>query len=194
LPLLRADANLTPQITNTLPVSEDAFQQSRPEAAPTLTEAMTPALIKSLSSFAGVVLITHFFGLNHTHLHRPEPDPREYALNGEFWKRHRRMDTLLSQTSISLPDHLRLPDGIRDPNTVFLNLAIPTSTIRLHQAAIFKAEENHLPKRVVEQSRTRCIIAAQRIADIVRMTSDMDMAGVSEASIYLIVSWLMMSR
>ncbi len=155
---------------------------------------MTPALIKSLSSFAGVVLITHFFGLNHTHLHRPEPDPREYALNGEFWKRHRRMDTLLSQTSISLPDHLRLPNGIRDPNTVFLNLAIPTSTIRLHQAAIFKAEENHLPKRVVEQSRTRCIIAAQRIADIVRMTSDMDMAGVSEASIYLIVSWLMMSR
>lgn len=104
------------------------------------------------------------------------------------------MDTLLSQTSISLPDHLRLPNGIRDPNTVFLNLAIPTSTIRLHQAAIFKAEENHLPKRVVEQSRTRCIIAAQRIADIVRMTSDMDMAGVSEASIYLIVFWLMMSR
>jgi len=147
---------------------------------------MTPALIKSLSSFAGVVLSANFLGLIHTHLYRSEAnlDSREYDLNGEFWKRHRKIDTLLSYTSISLPDHLRLPNGIRDPKTVFLNLTIPTSTIRLHQAAVFKAEDNRLPHRVLEQSRSRCIVAALRIADIMRMTSDMDMAGVSTASIY----------
>lgn len=74
---------------------------------------------------------------------------------------------------------------MEDPKTVFLNFAIPTSTISLHQAAIFKGEEQHIPKRLLEQSRARCMIAARRIADIMRMTSDMDMAGVSEVSSYL---------
>lgn len=142
---------------------------------------MMPAFIKSLSSFTGVILTAHLFGLIHTHLYRPtlDLDFREYDLNGTFWKGHRNIDTLLSYTSISLPDHLRLPGGIRDPKTVFLNLTLPTSTIRLHQAAIFKAEEHHLPKRVLEQSRSRCMVAALSIADIMRMTSDMDMSGVS---------------
>jgi len=168
-------------------VSEVAYEQSRPEEAPTLIGAMTSVQIASLSSFAGVVLTAHFFGLIHIHLHRPEPDLdlRVNELNGEFWKRHQRIDTLLTYTSISLPDHLRLPSGMEDPKTVFLNFAIPTSTISLHQAAIFKGEEQHIPKRLLEQSRARCMIAARRIADIMRMTSDMDMAGVSEVSSYL---------
>lgn len=145
---------------------------------------MTPAFVKSLSSYAGVIFTAHFFGLIHTHLYRPKPDLdlREHDLNGKFWKGHQKIDTLLSYTSISLPDHLRLPSGIRDPKTVFLNLSIPTSTIRLHQAAIFKAEEHLLPKRIVEQCRSRCMVAALRIADIMRMTSDMDMAGVSKTT------------
>lgn len=162
-----------------LPASEDAYESSTPQDCPTMKDAMTHQQVATLSSFAGVVFISHFFGLNLTHLHRPEPDEKEDDLQGKFWKRHRNMDNILLNTSLSLPSHLRLPAGIRSPNTVFLNFAIHTSTICLHQAAIFKAEKNRLPTALIDQSRTRCILAAAEIATIMRLTSHLDVAGVS---------------
>lgn len=161
-----------------LPASEEAYEQSRAQQTQKLTEAMTAQQVKSLSPFAGVVFVTHFFGLNLTHLHRPEPGQREEDMEGKFWTRHRSLDNSLSQTSMLLPDHLRLPAGLRNPNTVFLNFSIHTSTICLHQAAIFKAEKNQLPIRIVQESRDRCIAAASRIAEIMRLSSDMDVASV----------------
>lgn len=140
---------------------------------------MKPQQAAQLSSFAGVVLMTHFFGRNLTHLHRPEPNQQEHDINGPFWKRHRTMDNDLLRTALQLPSSLRLPSGIRNPNVVFLNFALHTSTICLHQAAIFKAEKNHLPSTVTEQSRTRCILAAAEIASVMRLASHLDIAGVS---------------
>ena len=67
-----------------LPASEDAYDSGRPQKAPTLHDAITPAQVAQLSSFAGVVFVTHFFGLNLTHLHRPEPNQREDDLNGRI--------------------------------------------------------------------------------------------------------------
>ena len=61
------------QIMNCLPVSEEAYESGTANKAPTLEEAMRPQDAARLSSFGGVVLVTHFFGLNLTHLHRPEP-------------------------------------------------------------------------------------------------------------------------
>ena len=139
---------------------------------------MKPQQVRSLSAFAGVIFVTHFFGLNLHHLHRPGPNDREHDLNGDFWKRHRNMDNVLSNTSLSLPSHLRLPAGVRNPNIVFLNFAIHTSTICLHQAAIFKAENNQLTSSVIEQSRARCLLAAGEIASVMRMTGHVDVAGV----------------
>lgn len=162
-----------------LPASEKAYDTSTPEKAPTLGDAITPAQVAMLSSFAGVVYVTHFFGLNLTHLHRPEPNQREDDLNGEFWKRHHSMDNNLTQTNILLPSHLRLPAGARNPNIVFLNFSIHTSTICLHQAAIFKAEKHHLPKSIIEKSRDRCLAAASAIEDVMRQTCHLDIAGVS---------------
>ena len=167
------------QIDNCLPVSEEAYESGTAQKAPTLEEAMRPQQAAQLSSFAGVVLVTHFFGLNLIHLHRPEPDQQEQDMSGPFWKRHRAMDNDLLKIALQLPSSLRLPSGIRNPNIVFLNLALHTSTICLHQAAIFKAEKNQLPKTLVEQSRTRCILAAAEIASVMRMTSHLDVAGVS---------------
>ena len=161
-----------------LPAGEENYEKSMPQQTQTFNEVMTPQQIQSLSPFAGVVYVTHFFGLNLTHLHRPEPGQREDDMAGKFWTRHRSLDNSLSQTSMLLPDHLRLPAGLRNPNTVFLNFSIHTSTICLHQAAIFKAEKNQLPNRVVQDSRDRCIAAASRIAEIMRLSSDMDVATV----------------
>lgn len=95
------------------------------------------------------------------------------------------MDNNLTQTSILLPSHLRLPAGARNPNIVFLNFSIHTSTICLHQAAIFKAEKHQLPNTMVEKSRDRCLAAAIAIEDVMRQTCHLDVAAVSDFHILI---------
>ena len=119
------------------------------------------------------------FGRNLIHLHRPDGDDRDDDLNGEFWRRHRHMDNILLNIALSLPPHFRLPGGIADPNIVFTNMNIHTSTICLHQAAIFKADKNRMPATVSAESKIRCITAAAEIASIMRMVCHLDLSGVS---------------
>lgn len=161
-----------------MPSSEEAFENSLPQQTQPLKVAMTSREVASLSPFAGVVLVAHYFGQNLIHLHRPGPNDQDDDLQGEFWKRHRKMDNALLTTALSLPSHLRLPAGVRNCNVVFLNMALHTATITLHQAAIFKAESNDLPANIVEQSRTRCLLAAAEITTIMRLTSHLDVATV----------------
>ena len=113
-----------------LPSSEHAYQSSIPEQTQSLNAAMTAQGVSSLSSFAGVVFMAHFFGRNLNHLHRPSPDEREDDLQGDFWKRHRNLDNILLRSSLSLPSQLRLPTAIRDPNAIFIKMAIHSGTIR----------------------------------------------------------------
>ena len=116
------------------------------------------------------------FGRNLTHLHRPDPDDNEYDLNGKFWQRHRSIDAILLNIKLALPEHLRLPLGMHDPNVIFLNMCLHGSAICLHQAAIFKAEKHKLPPNVAGESKMRCIAAASEIASIMRTVSHMDLA------------------
>ncbi|KAF5870051.1 putative binuclear zinc transcription factor protein [Botrytis fragariae] len=163
-------------ITSDLPSSEDAFNLSKPERTQTLTDSMSPQGASRLSPFAGVVLMASLFGRNLLHLHRSDPDYRDNDLNGEFWRRHRHMDNILLNTSLSLPFHLRLPHGMANPNSVFLNMNIHASTICLHQAAIFKAQNNRLPDTVAAESKIRAISAANEITSIMKMISHMDLS------------------
>lgn len=140
---------------------------------------MTADGASTLSPFAGVVLMACLFGRNLTHLHRPNEEDRDHDMNGEFWKRHRALDNILLNTSLSLPAQLRLPAGISDANIVFCNMNIHTSTICLHQAAIFKADKNRMPPQISAESKRRCIIAAHEIANIMKMISHIDLSTVS---------------
>lgn len=166
-------------IMTNLPASEEAFNLSRPEQTQTLGDAMSPAGATKLSAFGGIVLMATLFGRNLTHLHRPDVDDRDHDMNGEFWKRHRLLDNILLNTSLCLPSQLKLPSGLSDPNIVFTNMNIHTSTICLHQAAIFKADKNILPPTVSAESKVRCITAANEIASIMRMTSHMDLSAMN---------------
>lgn len=139
---------------------------------------MTPEGASNLSPFAAIVFNAHLFGRNLTHLHRPDADDDDENLQGGFWKRHRNLDNTLSKTSLMLPAHLRLPTGIRDPNIIFINMSIHTSTICLHQAAIFKLEQKMLPPNMIDQSSARCLLAATEIGNIMRMISHLDCLGV----------------
>lgn len=165
-------------IMTNLPSSEEAYDMSRPEQTQTLQEATTASGASKLSSFGSTVLMASLFGRNLIHLHRTDADDLEHDQNGPFWKRHRQMDNILLNTSLCLPPHLKLPAGIGNPNIVFTNMSIHTSTICLHQAAIFKAEKNKLPSSVSAESKVRCITAANEIASIMRNISHMDLASV----------------
>jgi len=166
-------------ISTDLPSSEEAFEMSKPEKTQSLPESMSTCGAAKLSPFAGIVLMACLFGRNLTHLHRPDADDRDDDLNGEFWKRHRHMDNILLNTSLSLPSHLKLPNGLSSANIVFTNMNIHTSTICLHQAAIYKAEKNRLPASVSAESKVRCITAANEIASIMRMISHMDLSAMN---------------
>ncbi|CAG8950541.1 hypothetical protein HYFRA_00002748 [Hymenoscyphus fraxineus] len=166
-------------ILSDLPSSEEAFEMSKTETTQSLADALDPSGACKLSPFAGVVLMACLFGRNLIHLHRPDEDDRDHDLNGEFWKRHRQMDNILLNTTLSLPSHLKLPNGLSNPNIVFTNMNIHTSTICLHQAAIYKADKNRLPPSISQESKVRCISAANEIASIMRMVSHMDLSSMN---------------
>ena len=169
-----------------MPASEENFERCIPQETPPLSSVFNSNShgATSLSAFAGVIFVTHLFGRNLSHLHRPTGNEAEENLQGEFWKRHRLLDNLLLNTSLSLPPHLRLPAGVREANTVFLNMSLHTSTICLHQAAIFKAEKNNLPASLIDQSHNRCLLAATEITTVMRLISHLDSHGVCTSLVF----------
>jgi len=163
-------------ILTNLPASDEAFLTGKAEPTPALQDVLAGEGTSGLSSFAGVCLLATLFGRNLTHLHRPADDDNDHDLNGEFWKRHRSIDNILLNTSLSLPAHLRLPYGLNDPNIIFANMNIHTSTICLHQAAIFKADKHRLAAQIGAESKRRCIVAADQITNIMKMCSHQDLS------------------
>lgn len=161
-----------------LPASEEAFERGIYEPSVTLANAIKPGGASKLSPFGGVIVLACLFGRNLLHLHRPGPNENDGSLSGEFWKRHRTLDDILLNTSLGMPENLRLPMGIGNPNLVFMNMCLHASTICLHQAAIFKAEKHRAFAKVSAESKVRCITAAAEIASIMRLSSHQDMAGV----------------
>jgi hypothetical protein len=167
------------QILTNLPSSEEAFEKSKAMATSTLDEALQPGGAAKLEAFGGIIVTAALFGRNLLHLHRPGPDDCDEDLNGGFWTRHREIESILLNTALSLPDHLRLPTGLPDTNAIFLNMSLHTSAICLHQAAIFKADKYRLDIAVSNESKVRCVTAAAEIASIMRMISHMDLSAVS---------------
>lgn len=166
-------------ITTNLPASDEAFEKSKPMPTSSLEEVLQPGGAAKLESFSGAVLTAAFFGRNLLHLHRPGPDDRDNDLDGGFWTRHRELENALLSTSLGLPESLRLPTGIADPNVVFLNMCLHTSAICLHQAAIFKADKHRLPVTVSNESKIRCVTAAAEIASLMRAVSHQDLSAMN---------------
>jgi hypothetical protein len=165
-------------IHTNLPSSEEAFEKGKPERTQTLEHVFQEKGAVAFSPFGGVCLMAALFGRNLVHLHRPDIDDRDNDLEGEFWKRHRHMDSILLNTSLSLPSSFRLPAGLSSANIVFTNMNIHTSTICLHQAAIYKSDKNSIGGSVSKESKLRCISAANEITNIMRMVSHMDLGAV----------------
>ncbi|KAK7995576.1 hypothetical protein PG990_014349 [Apiospora arundinis] len=169
-------------VSTNLPSSQEAFEESKPMHTGSLHQAMEPGQSETLQPFGGVILTAALFGRIFHHLHRQNPDDDEddgSGLNGGFWVRHRAIEAILLNTALCLPDHLRLPTGLREPNVVFLNLSLHTLAICLHQTAIFKANKQQLPVHISSESKVRCVTAAVEIAALMRMVSHMNLATTS---------------
>ncbi|OJD12215.1 hypothetical protein AJ78_07156 [Emergomyces pasteurianus Ep9510] len=162
-------------ILTNLPASDEAFINSKMQQTPTLASVTAGENISSLSSLAAIVLLACLEGRNLHHLHRTTSDSKDRDLNGPFWRRHRALDNVILNTSLALPSHLRLPEGINDSAVIFLNLNIHASTICLHQAAIFKAEKNDMPSQIAAEGKRRSIVAADQITNIMKMASHTDL-------------------
>jgi hypothetical protein len=145
-----------------------------------LQEALTPAGVSKMSIFGGFLLSACLFGHNFAHLRQDGPDqhPEDLA-NGEFWRRHRTMDNTLSNTFLFLPDHLRLPGGLRDMSTVFLHMNLHTAAICLHQTAIVTAERNNLDPNFIKHVRGRSFMSAEEIVNIMKLVSHIHVSNVS---------------
>jgi hypothetical protein len=166
-------------LTN-LPASEESFENGVREETLSLQKALTPEGCGKISSFGGVVISATLFGNNYQHLRQKGPNERpEDLAHGEFWKRHRKMDNALSNTFMFLPDHLRLPQNIRDMNVVFLHMNVHAASICLHQAAILTAKKHKVDANFIEQSRNRNLMSAEEITSIMRLISHMDASVVS---------------
>jgi hypothetical protein len=94
------------------------------------------------------------------------------------------MDNVLSNTFMFLPDHLRLPEHARNMNVAFLHMNIHASAICLHQAAILTAQKHGLENSVVQQSRSRCLLAAEEITNIMRLICHVDKTLVSNKYVF----------
>lgn len=169
----------TNQVTTHLPSSEEAFESGIMESGISLAEALTPAGVSRISIFGSYILSACLFGHNFAHIHQTSPEdcPDDFA-NGEFWKRHRTMDNVLSNTFLFLPDNLRLPGGIRDMRIAFLHMSLHTAAICLHQTAMVTAERNKLNLNFIKHFRSRILIAAEEIANIMRLVSHVDVSNV----------------
>lgn len=151
------------------------------EPSTSLQDALIGEGASKITPFGGVVLSACLFGHNFDHLHQNGPNEHpEDVSNGEFWKRHRRMDNVLSNTFMFLPDHLRLPGGLRDMNIAFIHMNIHASSICLHQAAVLTAERNKVSQTFIRQSRARSFMAAEEIANIMKLISHFDVSDVSQ--------------
>lgn len=171
------------KIKTNMPCSDDAFDLGMEERTCSLAEALTPEGASTISSFAGVVLSACLFGQNIEHMSKSGPDDGANDIaNGEFWKRHRKLDNVLSNTFMFLPDSLRLPAGLRDPNIVFFHMNIHCSTICLHQGAVLTAERENISQSLIQQSEARNLMAAEEVANLMRLISHVD--------IYRITSWV----
>ncbi|ETN44578.1 uncharacterized protein HMPREF1541_10248 [Cyphellophora europaea CBS 101466] len=163
-------------ILTNLPASDEAFHSGKSEQTGQLADILNGLGTDTISSFSGVILMATLYGRNLTHLHRPNDNDNDHDLNGEFWKRHRQLDNILLNISLSMPSTLRLPGALNDANAIFCNMNIHTAAICLHQAAIFKADKHQLPAQISAESKRRCIVAADQVTNIMKMISHLDLS------------------
>ncbi|KAK4199078.1 putative binuclear zinc transcription factor [Triangularia verruculosa] len=162
----------TTEVTTHLPASEDAFAKGQEEKSTALQSLFDGF---NYSTYGGNVVICHIFNqiMKHAHCPMPSDRPDDFE-SGPFWQRHRELDTLLSSAFMFLPDRLRLPRNITNSVAVQTNMNLHAAIICLHNTSYEKAEKiDKLPASVKQDSRTRALMAAGEIVNILKLSHNM---------------------
>ncbi|OGM50656.1 C6 transcription factor Prf [Aspergillus bombycis] len=167
------------EIMTNLPASEEAFIAGKSEPTARLNDVLKGEGLATLSPLASIGFVSCIFGRITNHLRLPHSQDDDSYSTGGFWQRHRSCDEILLQFSLSMPNHLRLPNGMGNPNIIFCNIALHTAVICLHQAAIHRAEWNNISEFPIIESMLRCSAAAQRILEIIKMVGPINMSKVN---------------
>lgn len=155
------------KITTHLPASEEAFYSGKPEKSFPLQDVFKGAQYPMLGA---VIVNAHISKVLLSHINRFIPDDRPQDVDsGPFWKRHRELDNMLSNTFMFLPERFRLPKNVLDPIAARTTLNLHGSTICLHNAAWSVAERYNLPDSLKAISKARSLAAAQEIVGITKM-------------------------
>jgi hypothetical protein len=146
-----------------------------------LSSAVNLENISLLSPTGATVLVAFLAGRILNHLKQRTSVEKRHNDQNAFWDTHQRLDNMLLDVSLNLPDHLRLPLGMDNPNVVFVNMNLQALTICLHQTAVLKANTNeNLRTRFGNESASRCIAAAVAITSFMRMVAHTDLAAVND--------------
>ncbi|KNG90830.1 C6 transcription factor Prf [Aspergillus nomiae NRRL 13137] len=167
------------EVMTNLPASEEAFITGQSEPTACLSDILKGEGLATLSPSASVGFVSCIFGRITNHLRLPHSQNDDSYSTGGFWQRHRSCDEILLNFALSMPNHLRLPNGMGDPNIIFCNIALQTAVICLHQAAIYRAEWNSISEFPIVESKLRCSAAAQQILEIIKMVGPINMSKVN---------------
>ncbi|KAA8650212.1 fungal specific transcription factor domain-containing protein [Aspergillus tanneri] len=164
------------EISTRLPSSEDSFETGKSASTCTLQEALYPDKIGSLSALGTVIVVSLLAGRNLAHLQQHITD--DAHSQSEFWATHRSLDSLLLNLGLYLPERLRIPHCIEQPNAVFSHMMIHALTICLHQAAADRTRRNpQHDQQATTENETRCLSSALAITNIMRLASHTDLAA-----------------
>lgn len=174
------------EIYTNLPASDMAFEEGTWQTSVPLLEALCDnGASRLLSSFSGFLLAVTLLGRTSLHIHRIHGSDNPGDLKrGEFWRRHREIDTTISATLANLPEYLKLPQALRDQNAVLFHMCLHSAAICLHQASVVTALEYRLEASHKTRSLERCITAADEITTIMKMISHFDASHINPWAIF----------
>ncbi|KAH6706351.1 fungal-specific transcription factor domain-containing protein [Leptodontidium sp. MPI-SDFR-AT-0119] len=169
------------EILTSMPSSDSAFAQGIEEPTLSLKDLLLDnGASRVTSSFIGTILAVTLMCRNFEHIHA-ESTPEELGSDKipGFWKTHRKLDNLLSDAFMCLPEDLRISERLRDPNAFFLNMTMHAATICLHRAAVQKLSRLEGQSSFLAQSVARCIASARAISTATRLFSQQDLSRIN---------------
>ncbi|KAG4432241.1 hypothetical protein IFR05_012274 [Cadophora sp. M221] len=168
-------------ICTDLPTSEASLDCEYEEPSISLAEATAEGGASNIpSSFSGAILTTTLLAREYNHIEQSTKFENIRGGNDkEFWERHRELDNSLSNALMYLPERFKVAHELRDPNVVFLGIALQAATICLHRTVINRSISQQVCGSTVSQSMNRCTAAAHVITSTIRLISRQNMSKMS---------------
>jgi hypothetical protein len=140
---------------------------------PTLSKAVDILDRSTLSSFAGIILVTFLYHRCHDHFTASQEQDSTGELSYHFWQYHYQIDKELSFYRTELLGHLQPINNLGDPLALTLHATLCAIQITLHEHAIRKAQNDSLPDLLRVESENQCASIAMQIAEYANIISQL---------------------